>query len=273
MKLDGHARLTNRAIQTFKMRCSKATDIFLKEKICQLPQFSTFNIDWQDWKGSNDVDNSNLVNFIIAQELSIFGESFHKLERGYLTREVVAVDLEPFKLRYHFLNSGQKYHFMRRATGATIKEAHKECIEFIYTEATNWVKKMNHVLYSFQRHGRSTGSTIFLRKQAVSHLALSLHSLQDSFSPGHTKRTTYQNYLYPGAIENIFIYKNQNKDVHSHGDYASGSVSSLHARSAVYASAELMQLCAHTVSMKAMYPIGWDAFQNRWLKLSSRAKL
>ena len=271
MKLDGHAKLTNSAISAFKARCSKSTDIFFREKMCHLPQFSTWDINWDDTSSNKD-DNHFLIKYIIVQELAVFGELSHKIKEGYLTREVVAVDLEPPLVFGHYWNWGQKYHFMRRSSGATVKDAHKEAIELIRKEAMNWIRLMIRVLHTYRRHGRSGGSTVFLRKQAASHLAIALHSLQDSFSPGHTKRVRYEDSQYPGAIEDIYIYKKQDKHKHSQHDIDSGSVHSLHARSSVYASADLLRLCALSASMKSMLPIGWSAFENRWLKLSSQAK-
>ena len=271
MKLDGHAKLTNSAIRAFKSRCSKSTDVFFREKMCQLPQFSTWNINW-DRVSSNENDNINLAKYIVAQELSAFGETSHKINAGYLTREVVAVDMEPPLVFGHFFNWGQKYHFMRRASGATVKDAHKEAVDLIKKETMSWISSMMHVLYSYRRHGRSGGSTVFLRKKAASHLAIALHSLQDSFSPGHTKRTHYETPQYPGSIEDIYIYKEQDKHNHSQHDFDSASTNSLLSRSAVYASADLLRLCALSVSMKSMAPIGWNTFESRWLKLSSRAR-
>jgi len=270
MKLDGHAKLTNSAIRAFKTRCSKSTNVFFREKMCHLPQFSVWNINWSD-VSSNKKDNNFLIKYIIAQELSVFGESSHKIGRGYLTREVVGVDLEPPLVLGHLFNWGQKYHFMRRASGETVKDAHREAIDLIKKETMNWISSMMNVLHSYRRHGRSGGSTVFLRKRAASHLAIALHSLQDSFSPGHTKRTHYENPQYPGAIEDIYIYKDQDKHNHSQHDFDSGLINSLHARSAVYASADLLRICALSVSMKSMFPIGWSMFENRWLNLSARA--
>jgi len=271
MKLDGHAKLTNSALRAFKSRCSKSTDVFFREKICHLPQFNVWNINW-DSTDSNKSDNKNLIKYIIAQELSVFGELSHQIGRGYLTREVVAVDLEPFKLIYHISDFGQKYHFMQRTENSTVKDAHREATALIKNKIMEWIKLMMHVLYSYRRHGRSGGSTVFLRKQAASHLAIALHSLQDSFSPGHTKRTSYENFQHPGAIEDIYIYAKQDKHNHSQHDFDSGLVNSPLARSAAYASADLLRICALSVSMRAMLPVGWNAFEDKWLKLSSRAK-
>lgn len=76
-------------------------------------------------------------------------------------------------------------------------------------EAMIWVKLMMRVLHSYRRRGRSGGSTVILRKKAASHLAIALHSLQDSFSSGHTKRAEYEDPRHPGAIEDIYIYSKQ----------------------------------------------------------------
>jgi hypothetical protein len=271
MKLDGHAKLTNSAIRAFKSRCSKSTDVFFREKMCHLPQFSTWDINW-DGASSNENDNRFLIKYIIAQELAVFGELSHQIGRGYLAREVVAVDLELPLVFGHITDWGQKYHFMRRAEGATVKDAHREAIELIRKEAMNWIRLMIRVLHTYRQRGRNRGSTTSLRKQAASHLAIALHSLQDSFSPGHTKRARYERSQYPGAIEDIYIYEVQDKHKHSQHDFDSGSAHSLHALSSVYASADLLRLCALSVSMKSAIPLNWNMFENRWLKLSSRAK-
>ncbi len=159
MKLDGHAKLTNSAIRAFKARCSKSTDVFFREKLCHLPQFNLWNISWNG-TNSNENDNKNLVKYIIAQELSVFGESFHQIDQGYLTREVVAVDLEPSLILGHKFDWGQKYHFMRRESGSgtSVKNAHSEAIALIKKETMNWIRSMMHVLFSYQRHGRSGSS-------------------------------------------------------------------------------------------------------------------
>ena len=138
MKLDGHAKLTNSALRAFKSRCSKSTDVFIREKMCHLPQFNMWNIGW-DSTDSNETDNKNLVKYIIAQELSIFGDSFHRVGNGYLARKVVAVDLELPLVFGHLADWGQKYHFMRRASGATVKDAHKEAIELIRKKTVDWI--------------------------------------------------------------------------------------------------------------------------------------
>jgi len=49
MKLDGHARITNSAIRSFKSKCKKATRIF----ICRDVQFNTMNIKWNNGSDSN----------------------------------------------------------------------------------------------------------------------------------------------------------------------------------------------------------------------------
>lgn len=121
MKLDGHAKLTNRSIELFRSRCAQATDIFIRATVCQLPQLHTFDLEWTNAEESNEADNSMIFRYIAIQELTVFGESFHRLHDGYLTREVVAVDIEPFKLPLHVLESGQRYHFMRRNASASVR--------------------------------------------------------------------------------------------------------------------------------------------------------
>lgn len=270
MKLDGHARLTNSAIRSFKKKCSLATDIFIRDTICHLPQFNTMNVDWDNWKKSNEKDNSALAYYIAAQELSLFGEVFHKLQKGYLTREVVAVDLEPFKLPYHILESGQKFHFMRKSKSQLMSAAHLDASNLVKSKAESWLKNMNRVFFGKRRHGRSRVSTIPARRSAASELAIALHSLQDSFSPAHTERKTYSEPQFPGAITGLYVYATQNHEDHSAHDFESGSIGSVYARSAVHASAELMMLCAKSISKKSTILLGWEQFKNRWIKFNEK---
>ncbi len=152
--------------------------------------------------------------YILVQETSIFREGLQPLKYGYLTREVVAVDLEPSKLLWHVLDYGQKYHFLRRNDSkVSIKDAHEECVEFIYQHIANWISIMNRVFYSYKGILPAFGFRKIdfqirehLRRDAASELALSLHALQDSFSSGHTKRSSYTDAEYPGAINDIYIY-------------------------------------------------------------------
>ncbi|MCI0507639.1 MAG: hypothetical protein L0Z73_16225 [Gammaproteobacteria bacterium] len=271
MKLDGHAKLTNAAILSFSVNCAKATEILQKDTMCRLPQFSTLNIDWKDWMNSNEKDNSNLAYYLAVQEASIIGESMHPLQRGYLTRETVAVDIEPLKLPLHVLASGQKYHFMRDKSDKTVKNAYNKASAFVHANAQRWVEKMHYVLYQHRPQGRSGHSTIAQRRDAASCLALALHSLQDSFSPAHTRRASYKTPNQPGAIEDMYIYSEQDHNKHSAHDYESGSRQSLHAQSAVLASADLMKLCVASVSRKSKTLSGWNSYREKWIKLSPKA--
>ncbi len=279
MKLDGHAKITTQALNEFKARCYKATDLFLRTKVCKLPQFGTWDINWKD-VSSNKIDNTRISAYVIIQEASIFREGFQPLKYGYLTREVVAVDVELWKLPFHWFNGGQKYHFLRRNDSeVTVKEAHDECVKFIYKHAANWISMMNRIFYSYRGvlsgfGFRNVDSQIrqHLRRNAASELALALHALQDSFSSGHTKRLKYTDIEYPGAISDIYIYAKQDKHKHSENDFASAGSGSILGDSAVSASADLLRLCARSVAVKSTTPVDWDKFEERWLKLSSNTR-
>jgi len=269
MKVDGHAKLTNSALRAFRSKCSKSLDIFIRKNICQLPQFNTWNLYWNS-SDSNDTDNKYLAKYIILQEFSFLGESTHKIGQGYLTREVVAVDLESPTVFGHKADWGQKYHFMRRAANSTVKNAHKEAVALIKKETINWIRLMVSVMHSHHNRRHRTNSHLILKKRAISHLAVALHSLQDSFSPGHTKRSAFNNPQRPGSIEDIYIYEQQNTHIHSQHDFEAASIHSVHANAAVYASADLLRICALSLSLKSLSPIGWNTFENKWLKLSPR---
>ena len=267
MKLDGHAKLTNGAIQSFRNRCTQASDKFLRESVCRSPQFNTLNVKWQDAKRSNSKDNDKMLYFIAAQELSLISESMHSLKSGYLTRETVAVDLEPLKLPFHILDVGQKYHFMRIGDKQTVQSAHQEASQLIRDKAEAWLKHMHRAMFGKQHHGRNRNVTTVFRRRAVSELAVALHSLQDSFSPAHTLRKSFTNPQAPGEITDIFVYAEQDHAQHGEHDFESGSMKSLYAQAAVHASAELMHLCASAISKKSTSLLNWEQFKHRWIKL------
>lgn len=226
----------------------------------------------KDKETSNEKDNFRLSSYIVLQELSIFGESFHGLESGYLVREVVAVDLEPLKLRHHFLDAGQKFHFMRRSSGATVKQAHAECVAFIKMNVSKWMQGMNKLTFH-RSHGRTAHVTdALIGRQAASFMALALHALQDSFSPGHTKRELFSNPNFPGSISDIYVYSTQDHHKHGKDDFESGSMHSVHAKAAIIASSEMLYLAAQAVANKSGVENGWLAFEKKWLQVSSKAK-
>ncbi len=109
-------------------------------------------------------------------------------------------------------------------------------------------------------------------KSAATELSLALHALQDSFSSGHTLREKYTDINKPGAIEDIYIYSNQNTDHHSEQDYLSASENSVFGRSAIAASADLMYMCTRSVTAKSVTSLDWKSFEKKWLQLSRKAK-
>ncbi|HED33359.1 MAG TPA: hypothetical protein ENJ08_03955 [Gammaproteobacteria bacterium] len=267
MKLDGHARITNSAVRSFKKKCSKA----FSQLICHAPQFSTLNEKWQGGVASNEIDNNALLRTIISQELSLVTDAHHvRLKQGYLVREVVAVDVEPLKLPYHFLDIGQKFHFMRISEEQSISDAHQDAARLIKWQVRKWLIKMRRVhAAKLNFHGSFKFNNNTLRQGAASNLAIALHALQDSFSPGHTLRKQYVNPRFPGEITDIYIYENQDADAHGVQDFEAGSPKSILAQSAVYASADLMRICAMSLSKGAPYLLGWESFEERWLKLKA----
>lgn len=280
MKLDGHSKMTNSASAVFSARCSKAVEILNKEVMCHLPQFSKMDVKWDDWMDSNETDNMKIARIIALQEISIIGESLHSIKNGYLTRETAAVDIEPLKLPLHFMAVGQKYHFMRDKSDKNVHTAYNHAVNFIKEHANEWVDRMHHALYTYKK--RPSGNPKFhhyqpsrtsIRRDGISHLALSLHSLQDSFSPAHTKRKNYEQPFEPGAIEDMYIYATQDHEKHSRQDYESGSFYSLYSQSAIFASVALMRLCVATVSQKSksINSSSWAAFQEKWIRLAPSA--
>ena len=274
MKPDGHAKITNAAVSEFRLRCSKASIGLFKNLVCKLPQYSTWELPWNEPGRSNLIDSTFVSYLIISQEFGDLawgiGENTHLLSNGYITRETVAVDIE--YISSHFKDSEQRFHFMR-PTNQTVKKAYEESVDFIKTRAEIWLYNINRSLFDYSRGGWRKVFTLPKRRNAVSNLAMALHSLQDSFSPGHTKRGKPSRSDQPGSIEHIYIFKGG--DEHSAHDYESGSLNSsesMSARSAVLASADLLELCATAAANRSNTIDNWKAFQNKWIKLSSKVK-
>ncbi len=99
-----------------------------------------------------------------------------------------------------------------------------------------------------------------LNRGAASYMAVALHSLQDSFSPGHTQRDKFTDPNAPGGILEIHIYSKQDHSKHSSDDFESGSIDSVHAKAAINASSELMYIAAHAVGNKANFLNDWKLF-------------
>ncbi len=139
MKLDGHATITNKAIVKFNTRIKSNKNQIVSKKVSQLPIFNTWDIKLQP--DSNSLDNTLISAFILSQEWSLFREGLQPLKKGFLTRETVAVDLELFKLPAHKYDYGQKYHYLRRKDPSkSVKDAHKECNDFIYNQSVLWIR-------------------------------------------------------------------------------------------------------------------------------------
>ncbi len=266
MKCDGHAKLTESALQLLVSKCEG--NPLLTQSLCRSYDFQSGsgNEGFKDKNNSIPDDNTSLAIKIILGQFNPFSSPVNNKFKGHLTTRTVAIDLDVKYLRYHKSEWGQRVHFMRAFNESTTSAYDNGC-EFIRLNAAKWVALSLQI--------RRNGSVVVnssLRERAIEHLALSLHCLQDTFSPAHTERVTSNKANKPGKILDTRIYKYQNHDRHSDQDYNSGSNNSLSGESAILASTELMLMCIKAVSQYTYLLSEWDDFQNRWLRFDRYLK-
>ncbi len=179
--------------------------------------------------------------------------------KGYLVTRTVAIDVDFVYLKNHVFPSGQKFHCLR-APNESLSSAYNHGCEFIRLNAAKWVE----LTLQIKTNGPLVVNTT-LRERAIENLAFALHCLQDTFSPSHTERAISSDANKPGRIKDIFVYENQNHNIHSAKDYNAGSTSSLPGESAINASTELMLMCVKAVSLGTYLLPDWDVFQDKWI--------
>jgi len=265
MKYDGHVKLTRKALEKLKNNCPLSTSV------CNAPMFAKAEQIWLTNKDkSNPTDNysSAIVNYII-----------HNLTPDSLKQVTLpdAVSFVDLKERWtHEHPDGQRYHFMR-APGESNKKAYENGVKFIKTHTQEWVKMAISSLEKDVKNEKPLlNATWKNTRDYVWQLALVLHALQDSFSPGHVKRTGGNKLTpaHPGitdgasTISDIFVYANQDHDKHGDHDYDSGSPDSGWGAAAVNASIALMSIGIVSIAQKQSGLVGWDQFKLKWLKTS-----
>jgi hypothetical protein len=111
----------------------------------------------------------------------------------------------------HWLKFGQKHHFMRDQSQSD-KEAYDAAVGWIFGETKEAVKVLRTILLWKQPRGGSDDSDLFFgpspSMEIDTHLGNALHSLQDSFAPGHVDRTKTL------LITGIHVYNAENKKTH-----------------------------------------------------------
>lgn len=259
MKFDGHVKLTLAAVQKVKQNCPAA------QATCRAPMFRSerFRIWFGDARQSTPVDNYSaaIVNYTghaLAPDV---------LFQVKLPDAVAFVDLD--ERWTHTDPKGQRYHFMR-AAGETELEAYYNGCTFIRTHTENWV---NHAKRNLKKKvAPLVNSNIDDTRDYVAQLALALHALQDSFSPGHTRRGYDDGPHRPGhpnhaaPIREIHVYDKQDHDDHGDDDYESGGIDSAWGRLAVEASADLITLGILSIPSSPAGLTGWESFKRKWLQ-------
>ena len=105
----------------------------------------------------------------------------------------------------HWTPEGQRHHFMKYG-GQTDQDAYDVAVAWIFSEASLGAELLKSRL-STKRHYQESGDWGFGQEQESvgPHLGNALHSLQDSFAPGHVKRDDNL------VIRSINIYDKENK--------------------------------------------------------------
>ena len=250
MKYDGHVKLTRAAIDQLQANCPDAS-------ACNTPLFdTTFRIWMGDSEASNALDNYSaaFVNYVGYSLMPEF------ILRVRLPDAVAFVDLD--EMWTHDDPLGQRYHFMRSVNETEI-EAHRNGCRFIKRHTANWVNAAKEDIR--RTTSPATRGAEMRSEHYMAELALALHSLQDSFSPGHTERdaSCYTSMMSP--IQTIFVYANQDHDDHAEHDYGSGSPNQVWGRAAVAASVDLFRLGILSIPAPGCGLTGWDAFERMWL--------
>lgn len=262
MKYDGHVKITRKAIEKLRNDCPISTGI------CSAPMFKTAKRFWlSDGNTSNATDNysSAILNYITH---SITPDV---IKQATLPDVVAFVDLKERWTHEH--PDGQRYHFMR-AQGESNKQAFDNSVKFIKTHTENWVKMAIASLEKDVKQSKPLQNATWRNTRSyVWELALALHALQDSFSPGHVSRkgavkSTQGITNWSGPISELYVYAKQNHDKHGEHDYDSGSPDSQWGAAAVNASISLMSVGLVSIAQKNKNLVGWDQFKMQWLSSS-----
>jgi len=271
MRVDGHIKITEEAIGRISS-IPLADDGGLVEYLLG----SSFDSsDWENPGKGNEKDNrSAFKNWAITAE-----------SKKPLSHRIAGVDLLRIWSKKespdggywtHAAQNGQPYHFMGWKDESEMM-SYTKAVEFIHTHAKSWIKAAYKCQESERKDSASYG-------QSVIDLALALHSLQDSFSPGHTIRSrfpvnlevaTEKNRLgYVGGnkgetapIRKIYTYTNQNKNDHQHADHAGGSLDKPLASLAVSATVDFFWMGWESITTKSgeLDRKRWKKFVNTWL--------
>ena len=256
MKFDGHIKLTAAAVKKIKNQCPTLTIT------CNAPMFKSesFRIWLGDKNKSTAIDNysSAFVNYIGH---SLAPDFIYQVK---LPDAVAFVDIN--ESWTHESPAGQRFHFMR-AENERNDIAHLNGCNFIREQTENWVNEAKRAMHSNKQP--LANARLSETRQYVKSLALALHSLQDSFSPGHTDRffgdKPRMSTPVLAPVRNLHVYSKQNHGKHGNSDYQSGGTKSQWGNHAVDASAALIKMGIISIPAPGQGLIGWESFKMNWL--------
>jgi hypothetical protein len=129
-----------------------------------------------------------------------------------VAKETTIRDITDVLILGHWLKFGQKHHFMRDKSQSE-QDAYDAAVAWIFGEAREAVKVLRAVLLWKRPLGGGSNSDIYIgaddSTEIDTHLGNALHSLQDSFAPGHVDRTKTL------LIIGIHVYDAENKKTHA----------------------------------------------------------
>jgi hypothetical protein len=190
----------------------------------------------------------------------------------------------------HWMNHGQKHHFMREFGTQSPFAAYTEAVNWIKSQATEAANALASLLRgsggesrdeSVIRHRDNLRPVYAMQKAAKYHwsrwqcIGNAIHALEDSFARGHVIRDGEGTADHPGDIIGIRRYMGSEKDYHEEMDDLwageGGKGFSLLGEQAIRAVTALLRMVVTSASQGVSGPvnlIGWSTFQNQFLRAS-----
>ena len=221
---------------------------------------------------------------------------FRELSAANLPDAVVTRDILDVLSLGHWADFGQKHHFMRKFDGQSPYEAYEDAVGWIRSNAMDATKSLAARVGRYFPKGipsaaprdprgrqvfegvpvQTPRGMIVADRPSWQNLGNAVHALQDSFSQGHVDRDDEVNPQTPGSIKYVKRYVGHEKDHHEEFDAdwwdASKKGFSADGRFAIEASKHLIRIAIGSALSPSppIVLVGWDAFQNKWLKASSK---
>lgn len=265
MRFDGHVNITLHALDILTNR-SKRKDVIWPAPKAKVGDKST---SFDHWRG--------VLGYLISPDAGL--------------PQLVAGVSDITAVHSHFSPNLQRLHFMR-ASDETELAAYQNCFTFIVNQTEAWVLGSTESIGKVVT--RAAMKELLRPVPAVKKgfevdalLAMALHCLQDSFSPGHVLRSemdgsqslgTAKRNASPACYESappirkIFDYNHpgdqadvQAKEEHEGSDIYAGSLAYAAANAAAYASANLIEIALDSIANQRSDPTAWTRFRVRWL--------